>query len=374
MNRRPTQSRSGYDSFSPRHTANFTAASPDMHFFEARRRRSLSNRALLGVCAALVMLLLINFTVNQFVHIERISVPVKGLDEVFDGYTILQISDLKGALFSGDQSLIRFALQNEDFDAVVLTGDMVSAMGNAQPLYALIDVLHALKPDSPIYFIAGDDDPTPTSMDYATGGSPFAPWVLGAQQRGAELLSSPQAVTRGEQSLWFTTIAQLNLDMDTMQRQFEQQYLRALDGGDDNELELSKHNLQSLENTRAARKAIREEDVLITLSHVPPAEDELTSASPSSLVGQIDLLLGGHYLGGLLRLPLLGPVFIPSQSLPHYGLFPGSDLCSGLRRVGSTWVYISPGLGSQDSRYPFFFFRLANPPTVTLLSLTPSSM
>ena len=27
-------------------------------------------------------------------------------------------------------------------------------------------------------------------MDYAAGGSPFAPWVLGAQQRGAHLLSA----------------------------------------------------------------------------------------------------------------------------------------------------------------------------------------
>lgn len=373
MNRRPNQSRSGYESFSPRHTAHFTASSPDMHFFEARKKKSLSRCVFFAAMLVLLALLLVNFAVNQFVRVDRVSVPIKGLAEDFDGYTLLHISDLKGATFGGDQMFIRFALQNEDFDAVVFTGDMVSALGNAQPLYALIDMLRELNPSAPIYFIAGDSDPDPTSMSYATGGSPFAPWVLGAQQRGAQLLSSPQLITRGEQSLWLTTTAHLNLDIDTMQGQFEQQYLRALDGGDENEIELAKHNLQWLESTRTTRNILKDDDILITLAHVPLASEDLT-ASSGSLTSKIDLLLCGHYLGGLLRLPLIGPIFIPSQNLPRYGLFPGDSLFSGLRREGHTWIYTSSGLGSSDARYPAFFFRLANQPSVTLLSLTPSSM
>ncbi|MGN0774122.1 MAG: metallophosphoesterase [Candidatus Ventricola sp.] len=315
-------------------------------------------------------LLAVNFAVNQFVHVARVTVPVTGLTEEFDGYTLLHISDLKGATFGSDQRLLSFALGSSQFDAVVLTGDMLSLHENAQPLYALIEQLRACAPDAPIYFIAGDDDPPVVSTEYFTGGSPFAPWVLGAQQRGAQLLASPQAVTRGEQTLWLMAGNHLSLDVDTMQGQFELQYLRALDSGDDNEIELATHNLRWLQETRAARQAIASEDAVITLTHTPPASSELTSG----IYRDVDLVLCGHALGGLIRLPFAGPVFIPSLSLPRYGLFPGRNAHYGLTREGKTQLYVSPGLGTENDDYPFFFFRLFNPPTVTLISLTPSSI
>jgi len=71
---------------------------------------------------------------------------------------------------------------------------------------------------------------------------------------------------------------------------------------------------------------------------------------------------------------VLGPLFIPSSNLPRYGVLPGSDAFCGMRRISGTSLYISPGLGSSTDDYPGFFFRLFNPPTVTLLTLTPSTM
>lgn len=374
MNRRPNQSRNGYDSFSMQHTARFTASTPDAHFFDRRRRRSPGARIALAVLFLLLLLLAGNFAVNQFVHVVRVEVPVKGLPESFHGYTLLHLSDLKGATFGSSQGLFSLALGKSEYDAVVITGDMVSSLGNAQPLYMLLEQLHAHNPSAPVYFIAGDGDPEPASMEHATGGSPFAPWVLGAQQRSAQYLAAPQVVERDGSLLYFTTPAQLNLDLDTLQRQYEQQYIRALSSHDDNELELAAHHLQSLEETRAARKAIREEDCVIALSHAPLSSAELASAASGSLLSQIDLLLCGHYLGGLMRLPGLGPLFIPSQSLPRYGVLPGADTHMGLSRTGTTSIYVSPGLGASGGEYPFFFFRLFNPPTVTLLTLSPSSL
>ena len=92
------------------------------------------------------------------------------------------------------------------------------------------------------------------------------------------------------------------------------------------------------------------------------------------MVSRVDLLLCGHYLGGLMRLPWIGAIFIPSQTLPLYGLFPGEQMYTALSREGSTWVYTSTGLGGSDPLYPAFFFRLFNPPSVTLLTLTTSSL
>jgi len=374
MNRRPNQSRTGYDSFSPRHTAHFTASTPTHDFFEVRKKRPLPARLAFFILSFLALILVINFAVNRFVLVKTLSVPVKGLSPDFDGYTILHISDLKGASFGSRQQRLSFALGDRQYDAVALTGDMLSQKGNAQPLYALIDALKAHNETAPIYFIAGDGDPEPASSAHFTGGSPFAPWVLGAQQRGAQLLSSPQAITREGGTLWLTNAGNMNIDIDTMQGQFELQYLRALHGGDENEIELATYNLKWLEETRAARKAIRPEDAIVTLTHVPPTQQEIGGFGSVGLWGQIDLMLCGHYLGGLIRLPVLGPLFIPSSNLPRYGVLPGSDAFCGMRRISGTSLYISPGLGSSTDDYPGFFFRLFNPPTVTLLTLTPSTM
>lgn len=370
MNRRPQKSRSSYDAFSPSHTAHFRASAPDTRFFDARKKRSPGRCALLVLVCTLSAVLVLNFIANFFVRVERVNVPVTGLTEAFSDYTVLHISDLKGESFGGSQARLTMALGSAEYDAVVLTGDMVSPLGSAQPFYELIDALKALRPGTPIYFIPGDSDPEPASMTYASGGSPFAPWVLGAQQRGAIWLNTPQRVTRGSQTLWLCTSAQLNLDINTMQPQFEQLYLNALASHDQNEIELAAYNLHQLEETRAARSAMNETDVFIALTHVPPLHEELQGAAAS----QIDLLLCGHYLGGLMRLPVAGPVFIPSPQLPLYGLFPGDAMRCGLTRSGRTAIYVSPGLGSRDELYPPFFFRLLNPPTVTLITLTPSSL
>lgn len=370
MNRRPQKSRSSYDAFSPKHTTHFRASAPDTRFFDARKKRAPLLSALLLLAAALILTFFGNLIANFFVRVERISVPVTGLTEAFSGYTILHISDLKGESFGSNQGRLTMALGDAAYDAVLLTGDMISPLGNAEPFYALIESLKARRPSAPIYFIAGDSDPEPASLMHAASGSPFAPWVLGAQQRGAIWLSAPQEVARGDQSLWLCTSAQLSLDIDTMQPQYEQRYLNALSSGNDNEIELAAHNLRQLEQTRQARSAMTGSDVYVAMTHVPPLQEELLGHAAS----QIDLLLCGHYLGGLTRLPFAGPVFVPSQNLPLYGLFPGDDMRSGLTRSGRTHVYVSPGLGASDELYPPFFLRLFNPPTVTLITLTPSSL
>jgi len=374
MNRRPNQSRTGYDSFSPRHAAHFTASTPTEDFFDPRTKRPLPVRLAFFIFTFLLVILAVNFVSNRFVHVKTVSVPIKNLPSGFDGYTILHISDLKGASFGGRQQMLSFALDGKEYDAVALTGDMLSVKGNAQPLYALIDALKEHHPETPIYFIAGDSDPDPASSIHFTGGSPFAPWVLGAQQRGAQLLSSPQAVTREDGTLWLTNAGNMNIDIDTMQGQFELQYLRALRSGDENELELATYNLKWLEETRAARGHIAPQDAIVTLTHVPPTQQEIDGFGSSGLWGQIDLMLCGHYMGGMLRLPLLGPLFVPSPSLPRYGVLPGGSAFCGMRRIAGTSLYISPGLGSSSADYPRFFFRLFNPPTVTLLTLTPSTL
>ena len=122
------------------------------------------------------------------------------------------------------------------------------------------------------------------------------------------------------------------------------------------------------------RAQMADEDVYIALTHVPPADEELEGAYAGSLRGRLHLVLCGHYQGGLVRLPFIGALFIPSQNLPLYGLLPGQNTYYGLTKKGSTYLYVSPGLGGNDGLYPLPFFRFFNPPMVSLISLTTSSL
>ena len=79
-------------------------------------------------------------------------------------------------------------------------------------------------------------------------------------------------------------------------------------------------------------------------------------------------------LGEFERLPGIGPLFVPSDTLPRYGLFPASSLVEHPKRIDRTWIIPSSGLGDKDPMYPFFFFRLFNPPSVNLLTLSTSSI
>ena len=130
MNRRPSQSRTGFDSFSPQHTAHFKAAQPGGEFFEPKPRASLGRRLLLALLLMMLIALAVNLAVNQFVRVARVTVPIRRMDSAFEGYTLLQISDLKGATYGSNQALIRFALQNEDFAYICSQSNMKVKFGD----------------------------------------------------------------------------------------------------------------------------------------------------------------------------------------------------------------------------------------------------
>ena len=374
MNRRPNQSRNDYDAYYARQAARLNPLRNQADFFAERKKPSFMRNLLLGLAAAAALFFVVNFACSRFVFVRRETVPIRGLSEAFEGYTILHITDLKGERFGKKQALFDFALSGKEFDLVLITGDMISPMGNAQPYYELLECLKALNSDAPVYYISGDSDPVPLSMEYADSGSPFASWVLGADARGAQLLGSPVSIEREGQRIWLTTRSQMSLDLDAMQQQYERQYLSAISSGDENHIEMTTYQLASLEGMRQARKEMTQDDVYIALAHTLPEAGDAGAFKPAAIPRAVDLMLGGHYLGGLVRLPGVGPLFVPSVSARNYGILPGKEGYGGLSRAGSTWLYAGTGLGSKDDLYPAVFFRLLNPPSVTLISLTPSSL
>jgi uncharacterized protein len=93
--------------------------------------------------------------------------------------------------------------------------------------------------------------------------------------------------------------------------------------------------------------------IAIGLVHTPDVVSEWALAG-------FDLVIAGHTHGGQVRFPGIGAV-VTNCSLP-------TGLSVGLSRVGSTWLHVSPGLGTGR----FQPIRFNCPPRVTLLSLQPS--
>lgn len=370
MNRRPSQSQRNSD----RNIGRYRTTPANLFSPTICGKRDRLPFYLRFCISFFLLLLLFNTVLNRLVLVRRITIPVTHLPAALDGTTLLHISDLKGAEFGSRQSGIIAQIRNERIDAVVLTGDMVSPHGNAQPLYDLLDELAENIPGVPVWFIAGDSDPEPVSVQYASEGSCYAPWVLGASRHGARLLRAPIRLNQGEPGLWLIPGVDLSLDLSLEEERFFRLRHDAFSSGDEIQGELARYHLARLSEFRDAQKRIQSEDLCIALFH---AMDPSTAERSDPLSGistySIDAILSGHWLGGLIHIPYIGPLFIPSVHLQNGGILPG-DGYDGLSRLGSVWHYVSPGLGSSDTKYPFFFFRFLNPPSITLVQFLSSSV
>ncbi|RME40223.1 MAG: hypothetical protein D6788_03810 [Planctomycetota bacterium] len=93
-----------------------------------------------------------------------------------------------------------------------------------------------------------------------------------------------------------------------------------------------------------------EADFTVLLAHYPSTVFRLPP-------GRVTLQLSGHTHGGQIRLPGLGCVW-PNDAIPR-------QWARGLRRVGGTWLHVTPGIGMS----PPLPVRLWCPPEVSRLTI-----
>jgi len=359
-------------------------------FTQSQQARRLSK--LKGVNMTFPLFILLSFMIlvfalmaldNSSVQVDRQTISLVGLPEDLEGYTILQVSDLHARDFGAHQAALLRAINAETYNLIVFTGDMVGASGNAQPFYDLLEGLSAKRPR---YFIPGDSDPDILlDAPRKTGGTlqevVFSDWVLGAQQRGANLLSAATQIDVGQARLWLTPAHLLNLNITDSVKVLQDQILQETEGslsglaGDYDNLPFTTWRFNQFKATQDAIPRMSASDVQIALSHIPPTEQYITVSQELAAKGTRaylytpDLVLAGHYCGGGWKLPGLGAFYIPSTFSPRHGWFPAQEEVEGLRMMGGTTVYTSPGLGMTDRIY-LPRFRLLNSPKISVLTLT----
>lgn len=346
-------------------------------FAPQRERRAIGWLiAVVLLLAALIACgLFMNQAANRRVTLTTEKVAVMGLDKAYEGFTILHLSDLHAAGIGSDPALWRDLLFGKSYHAIVLSGDMVGATGNDEPLLSLIHALQQAKKDIPIYFIAGDEDPVPVISTPQGTPDALAAWVRAAQELGAVYLDAPVSQKVGKKTVWFvpqylydmdpaSMIASLSsqiAEMEAAGRQYEAQggaVYRAL-----------KYRLDAMQRTQEAISQMTDADLQIAVNHAPLEagyiRTSLEWADQTKVFNfrEIDLLLCGDLCGGQWRLPGVGPVYIPDR-----GFFPGDSNVMGMQRINSINQHISSGLGA--SRLNPLPDRLMNPPGAALVRFT----
>ena len=282
------------------------------------RRRFLASGV--GSCAGLA--LYSGEIERHWIEVTPLEIQLPGLPSAFDGFKIVQLSDIHLDEFT-EPSLLRSSIDRINRlrpDIVLLTGDFVSyeispRKFSLKSAWQCAEMLSQLKcPER--YAVLGNHDH----------------WLSGDE------------VTR---ALTAHGIPVLTNSHVPMVRQGSRIWVAGIDdpvcGRPDPET--------------AVPASIRNpEEPVILMCHAPDYADDLM-ARP---VGKsISLMLSGHTHGGQVRLPFAGALQLPPG---------GRKYVEGLFRLGSMQLYVNRGIGTVGIP-----FRFACPPEITSITLRSSA-
>jgi len=259
---------------------------------------------------------------NTALTVTELTCTSTRLPAAFDGYRIVQISDLHNSEFGEGNTRLLAAVKEAAPHSIVLTGDLVDCRKTDIPT-ALAFAREACKL-APTYYITGNHEgnlPADALQELLAGLTAAGVTVL----RDAAV-----PLVQGEDTVWLLGAE----DPAFADADAEPAMLLSLQ--------------QAWED--AAAQGMAEDDFTVLLAHRP----ELFAVYQQY---GADLTLSGHAHGGQFRLPLLGGLFAPGQ-----GLLPAYD--AGLYEENGCRLAVSRGLGNS-----VFPLRLNNRPELVVLTL-----
>jgi len=134
------------------------------------KRRRIVIPVLLVLAALVAALLLLS---KYGLSVTRLSLEFDDLPRGFDGFKIVQLSDLHGSEFGRDNARLIKAVADEEPDLIALTGDFLDEGKAGRELPALEALVKELVKLAPVYFVSGNHD-------WASGAAPELFETLGA--------------------------------------------------------------------------------------------------------------------------------------------------------------------------------------------------
>jgi predicted MPP superfamily phosphohydrolase len=255
-------------------------------------------------------------------RITRHTISLKRLPAAFDGFRLVQISDLHFYEYSDPDYYARVMAEVNALDphVIALTGDVVHYGPEYIELAA--SFLKQLNPGPAKLAILGNHD-------YNDGA--YSQWIseMLGQVGFTVLKNSHTCLEKDGERLWFAGLDDLWYGHPNMH--------------------------QALTGVPAA------EETTIVLAHNPLLFDPLAMVAP----GQVDLVLAGHTHAGHVYIPVLGPIYRRIFRMKYrYGLY---------EKQGCQ-LYVTSGVGSaafylKKRKMGFPRFRFNTHPEIAMLTL-----
>ena len=207
----------------------------------------------------------------------------------FDGFKILQVSDLHNKEFGMDQEVLVSLTKAIAPDIIVVTGDLIDS--NHTDIKAAIDYISQAVLIAPVYFVTGNHEI----------------WSEQYTVLAVELVKYGVIILDNKSIILTRNGAEISLiglpDGDVISKESETVFDFA------------------------------GKNFCILLSHRPELLNEYAQK-------EVDLVFAGHAHGGQIRIPFFGGLFAPNQ-----GLFP--KYTSGIYTQADTTMVVSRGLGNS---------------------------
>ncbi len=252
---------------------------------------------------------------NNSLTVSNFTIKNPKIPESFEGFRIVQLSDIHNKDFGGRLSA---KVKKLSPDIIVITGDLIDS--RRTDVSVSEKFINELKPIAPIYYVTGNHESRiPEYSDLRE--------IL--EKNGVEVLDGRNvSVEKDGETINLTGIDDATFFGSGMLSEREIIFTQKLK-------ELAKD---------------KGENFGILLSHRPELIDIYADCG-------FDLAFTGHAHGGQIRLPFVGGVLTPNQ-----GLFPEYD-AGEFKKDGLTMI-VSRGLGNS-----VFPFRIGNRPDIVLCEL-----
>lgn len=267
----------------------------------------------------LLLLAILCYDQNNRLTVSRYEYESLKVPEAFDGYTIVQISDLHSKGFGTKQKKLLEQIRELTPDLIVVTGDIMdSYLPFEDPVREFLEGAARI---APVYYVTGNHE---YRLKQETQN---ALWEM-LQSAGVTVLRDSFVEIRREEASFLL----IGLDDESVPSLSLEQLVKEIGEREDD-----------------AAKA-KDASLRILLAHEPQYMKAFSR-------NHMDLVFSGHAHGGQFRIPGIGGLVAPGQGiLPEY--------TEGVHIQGDTSLYISRGLG--NSVIPL---RLNNYPEIVCVTL-----
>lgn len=257
----------------------------------------------------ILMYLYIKYNVNTL-EVTKYVVENKKVPKEFDGYNIVQISDLHSKLFGENNKKLIQKIKSLNPDIVVVTGDLIDGENNNYNV--ALDFMKEISKLYRVYYIIGNHEQKSLIKKYKDEYKDYFNKLH--QIDFVNLDNNKVEIVKGESNI---NLYGLTVPYSCYKYLFDNQETTSID------IDFLEEKLGKVDR----------EQFNILLAHTPFYFDEYEKWGA-------DLTLCGHVHGGIVRLPIVGGLLSPDRKF-----FPKYDL--GEYTKNKSTMIVSKGLGGS---------------------------